>query len=89
MTNYSEYKELQNKQNAIVDNLSDQLNLYPKGEFGMTEESIRLSDEFKSVNSKFNKEFKKLQEINRLGMKMFNKEIQKAHVAKRNKTIKP
>ena len=63
MTTYSEYKELQNKQNAIVDNLSDQLNLYPKGEFGMTEESIRLSDEFKSVNSKFNKEFKNFKKL--------------------------
>jgi len=83
MNTYSEYKDLQGKQNTIVDMLSDKLNSYPKGDFGMVEESVRLSDEFRLVKSNFNKEFKKLQEINRLGMKMFKKEIRKSHEEKR------
>mgnify|MGYP001163365490 FL=1 len=85
MNTYNEYKELQNKQNTIVDMLSDKLNSYPKGDFGMVEESVRMSDEFRLVKSNFNKEFKKLQEINRLGMKMFKKEIRKSHEEKRNR----
>ena len=83
MNTYSEYKDLQSKQNTIVDMLSDKLNSYPKGDFGMIEESVRVSDEFRLVKSNFNKEFKKLQEINRLGMKMFKKEIRKSNEEKR------
>ena len=45
MNTYSEYKDLQSKQNTIVDMLSDKLNSYPKGDFGMIEESVRVSDE--------------------------------------------
>lgn len=83
MNTYSEYKDLQSKQNTIVDMLSDKLNSYQKGDFGMIEESVRVSDEFRLVKSNFNKEFKKLQEINRLGMKMFKKEIRKSNEEKR------
>ena len=83
MNSYSEYKDLQGKQNTIVNMLSDKLNSYPKGDFGMIEESVRVSDEFRLVKSNFNKEFKKLQEINRLGMKMFKKEIRKSYEEKR------
>jgi len=83
MNTYSEYKDLQGKQNTIVDMLSDKLNSYPKWDFGMVEESVRLSDEFRLVKCNFNKEFKKLQEINRLGMKMFKKEIRKSYEEKR------
>lgn len=83
MNTYSEYKDLQSKQNTIVDMLSDKLNSYPKGDFGMIEESVRVSDEFRLVKSNFNKEFKKLQEINTLGMKMFKKEIRKSNEEKR------
>ncbi len=83
MNTYSEYKDLQGKQNTIVDMLSDKLNSYPKAVFGMIEESVRVSDEFRLVKSNFNKEFKKLQEINRLGMKMFKKEIRKSYEEKR------
>lgn len=83
MNTYSEYKDLQGKQNTIVDILSDKLNSYPKGHFGMVEESIRMGDEFRLVKSNFNKEFKKLREINRIGMKMFKKEILKSYEEKR------
>lgn len=88
MKTYSEYKDLQCKQNTIVDMLSDKLNSYPKGPFGMVEESVRVSDEFRSVNSSFHKEFKKLQEINRFGMKMFKKEIRKSYEEKRKRIRK-
>lgn len=88
MTTYSEYKDLQSKQNAIVDMLSDKLNSYLKGHFGMVEESIRMSDEFKSVNSKYWAEFNKLRAINQIGVKKFKKEMRKDYEEKRKAKIK-
>lgn len=77
MTNYSEYKELKSNQNAIVDSLSDKLNSFPKGSFGLISEEIRATDEFKNINAQYHREFKKLQAINQTGMKLFKKEIRK------------
>ena len=83
MKTYSEYKEVKVKQDAIVDMLSGKLNSYPKGVFGMVEECIRMSDEYKTLKLKYSKEFKKLQDINSYGIKKFKKEIQKEHEEKR------
>jgi len=83
MNTYSEYKELQGKQNTIVDMLSDKLNLYPKGDFGMVEESVRVSDEFSLVKNQYNQEFKKLQNINSAGVKKYKKEIRKEYEEKK------
>jgi hypothetical protein len=83
MTSYNEYKEIKSKQDAIVSALSDKLNSYPKGEFGMVEEKVRMSDEYREVNNQFNKEFKVLQNIHSTGMKLFKKEIRKEHESKR------
>ena len=83
MNTYSEYKEVKSKQEAIVDMLSDKLNSYPKGAFGMTEESIRMSDEYKALKAQYAKEFKKIQDINSFGMKNFKKEIRKEYEEKR------
>ena len=84
MKNYSEYKEVKSKQDAIVDVISDKLNSYPKGAFGMTEESVRMSDEYKALKLQYAKEFKKIQDINSFGMKNFKKEINKEREEKRN-----
>ena len=72
---YDEYKEVKKKQDAIVDALSDNLNSYPKGVSGMTEENIRMSDEYKALKLRYSKEFRNLQKINSYGMKNFKKEI--------------
>ena len=83
MITYNEYKEIKSKQDAIVDQLSDKLNSFPKGEFGMVVESIRMSDEYKSIKNQFSKEFKKIQDINSFGAKNFKKEIRAEYEAKR------
>ena len=88
MNTYSEYKELKSKQNEIVNILSDKLNSYPKGDLGMTEESVRMSDEFKSVNSKYWAEFNKLRAINQIGVRKFKKEIRKDYEEKRKSKFK-
>ena len=83
MKTYTEYKELQGKQNTIVNQLSDKLNSYPKGIFGLIEDSVRMSEDFKNTKSSYHIEFNKLRSINQIGMKKFKKEIQKAHNEKR------
>lgn len=83
MNTYSEYKELQLKQNKIVSELSDKLNKYHKGEFGMVTESIRFSDEFKEIEKQYANEFKRLQSINILGQSLFKKQIKKERDEKR------
>lgn len=87
MNNYNEYKEIKNKQNAIVDELSDKLNSYPKDNLGMVIESARVSSEFRELKTQYQKEFKKLQDINREGMKKFKKEIRDEYESKRIKRI--
>lgn len=83
MKTYAEYKDLQGKQNEIVNQLSNKLNTYPKGAFGLIDDSVRMSEDFKNTNSSYRIEFNKLRSINQIGMKKFKKEIQKAHNEKR------
>lgn len=87
METYSEYKQLKAAQNIIVDELSDKLNSFEKYNNGMVIESVRLSDNFKKINSKYLKEFKKLQEINKQGMRLFKKDIRKEYEDRRKLTI--
>lgn len=83
MKNYKEYKEMQAKQNAIVDELSDKLNSYPRGEMGLISDHIKNTEEFKALHSIFKREFNKLREINGLGTKLFKKEIRQANEERR------
>lgn len=79
MQNYSEYKALKDNQDLIVDRLSDKLQTFPKGAFGL---AIRC-DEFIKTNREFKIQFKILQDIHSKGMKLFKKEIQKDSMQKR------
>jgi len=85
MKTYKEYIDERVKQDAIVNNLSDRLNSYPKGDYGLTEERIRLSEEYRTLTRDFNREFEKLRSINLEGMRKFKKEIQAAYMSKRIK----
>ena len=76
---------MKSKQNMIVDALSNKLNSYPKGNCGMVEEIVRMSDEFIAVKNQFNKEFKVLQNINSTGIKLFKKQIRKEYEANRKR----
>jgi hypothetical protein len=85
MITYSEYKDVQSKQNAVVNVLSEKINSYPKGRFGLIDDSIRVSPEFRALKNQFDIEFRSLQQINSFGMKRFKKEIYKDRIEKRNK----
>lgn len=83
MKDFNEYKELKEKQDKIVSELSIKLNSFPKNEFGMVVENIRMSDDFNSIKKSFTIEYKKLQDINKLGSKLFKKEIKNEQSEKR------
>ena len=79
MNSYIEYKELRDKQNIIVDALSDKLNSFPRGQFGLIPDHVTSTDEFKSIKKQYRIEFKKLQNINQQGVRLFKKEINKEY----------
>jgi type I restriction-modification system DNA methylase subunit len=77
----SDYKDLRDKQDKLLDILEKKLNAYPRGPMGLVAESVRLSDEYILVNTQFKKEFKKLQELNKLIVKMTPKGERKSKYA--------
>lgn len=83
MKDFNEYKELKEKQDKIVSELSIKLNSFSKNEFGMVVENIRMSDDFNVIKKSFTIEYKKLQDINKLGLKLFKKEIKNEQSEKR------
>jgi hypothetical protein len=85
MDTYIKYKKIKDDQNKIVDILSHKLNLYPKNNNGLIPDSITKTIEFKQLKNKFNIEFKKLQNINKIGVKMYKKDILKDIQEKRKK----
>jgi len=85
MDTYIKYKKIKDTQNKIVDSLSYKLNLYPKDNNGLIHDSITKTIEFKELKNKFNIEFKKLQNINKIGVKMYKKDILKDIEEKRKK----
>jgi hypothetical protein len=80
---YSDYVQIKSNQDKIVDELSDKLNSFPKGDYGLTPAIVRQSEEYKIANASFNREWKQLQDINSFGMKHFKHEIRKAHEERR------
>lgn len=83
MTTYNEYKAIKTVQNTLVTELSTIINKLPKDSTGMIQENIRMTEEYKSLNIQFEREFKKLQDINIFGNKNFKKEISKERKEKR------
>lgn len=86
--NYKEFKEIKEAQNKKVDILSDQLNSFPKESNGMVIESIRLSDDYRKLKHQYSKEWKAYQNINKVGVKLFKKEIREDALAKRFRNTK-
>ena len=83
MKDFNEYKEIRDKQDKIVTELSIKLNSFQKNELGMIVESVRMCDDFKAIKKSFTIEFNKLQDINKLGSKLFRKEIKNEQSEKR------
>lgn len=80
---YEDYKNAEKKQNVVVDKAGKKLNSYEKQKDGRVTEEVRISDQYKKDSIVFNKEFKKLQDINIIGNKLFKKEKAADHALKR------
>lgn len=87
MKTYLEYIAARNAQNEIVDILSKKLNQYPKDSWGLVSDDVKSLPEFIEDKIQFNKEFKKLQEINKEGVKKFKKDIQQSSKDRRKRVI--
>lgn len=80
---YHEFKDIKENQNKIINDLSDRLNLFPTSCNGLVDEKTRLSKQYKELNNEFQKEFKKLQIINRTGNRFFKREMRQDRQNKR------
>jgi len=85
MDTYIKYKKIKDDQNKIVDILSHKLNLYTKNNNGLIPDSITKTIEYKQLKNKFIIYFKKLKNINKIGVKMYKKDILKDIQEKRKK----
>ena len=84
LTTYEEYKILKANQDAIVDDLSNKLNRYPKGEMGLVVLSSGLErEEFNKIRLEFKIAFNNLRALNGIGVKKFKKQIQEDQANKR------
>jgi glycine betaine/choline ABC-type transport system substrate-binding protein len=87
-SSYDLFKKIKNQQDQIVNNLSDMLNSFPRGEMGLTPDYIKNSDEYRKIKTQYTMEFHKLQQINQQGVKQYKKEIRKEYELKlKNKGV--
>lgn len=79
---YREFKLIKSELDNKVTELSEKLNSFPKGEFGLTPDEIKFSSEFRALKAEFNVVFQKLQQLNEFGVKAFKKEMKEERKAK-------
>ena len=85
METFKQFKEAQARQVEIVYSLSRKLSEYPKHYYGMVIESVRMSDEYKALSKDYKQEFKKLQDINKAGVKKYKAELAQERKERYNK----
>lgn len=61
---------------------SAKLNLYPRGAMGLTLDSVRATIQWNADKSEADRDFRALQDWNKVYVKQFKKEIQTARAAK-------
>lgn len=82
MLSFAMYKT--NRDNLLkwMSDISNELNAYPKNEMGMTIQSIRDSQEYKSKKALYNKVFSELRALNGTYIKVYKKELAAERKAK-------
>jgi predicted nuclease with TOPRIM domain len=66
---------------------SEALNKYPKGNMGLTPDHVKFSEEYRKDKSKFNKLFKAVQSINRYLNKHHKKQFREYQEKNRFKKV--
>jgi hypothetical protein len=72
---YSEFKNLKAKLNKDVNKLSDELNSYERNDYGLATKETKKLKGYQSCKMLYKIKFKQLQEINKIGMRLFKNEI--------------
>jgi hypothetical protein len=80
---FEEFKQLKAIQDKRTDEASDLIGSFEKGPNGLTPDHIKQSEQWKTAYRNFNHEFRKTQDLNKLGNKLFKKEIRKEHMDRR------
>lgn len=87
MKTFTEYLELSSAQNKIVNSISDEFGQFSTDQYGLIPDNVRQTELYKDVRRRFYTEFKKLQDINRMGVKLYAKELREHHAEKRRQDI--
>lgn len=75
MTTYEDAKKFRASLEAAVQEVSDKLNVFEKGNMSMTPDHVKASVEFKEIKKLFNARFERLREFNGKFVKFYAKEI--------------
>ena len=76
METYNQFRDLQKSLNLSTDQLAIQIRDYEAQNRALLGWDVMISTkQWKDLKSSFNKQFKELQEINKVGVKKFKKEI--------------
>lgn len=79
---FTEVRQIQNELRALTDAASLALKLFPKGDFGLTPDSVKFSPEYKAAKSAFDCAFQKERKFNQLVNKHFKKELRQERLSK-------
>lgn len=80
---YQEAKEIKDNLYKELEEMSQALRTFPKGEMGLTPDSVKSSKEFQTAKQNFTTIEKKVKEFNSFFLKNFKKEYQKERNQKR------
>ena len=82
---YGDWKQASKDLNSQVDDYSDKLNSFPKGEMGLTPDEVRNSKEYKLAKQNYNNAFKRLRDFNKKSSKEFKRRESKERRANRGR----
>jgi hypothetical protein len=88
--NYEEFKSLKAIQDERTDIASDLMNSFAKYKLpnGLTPDHIKQTEQWKEAKKQWNTQFSRTRELNKLGNKLFKKEIREDHRLKREALIR-
>jgi hypothetical protein len=88
--NYEEFKALKAIQDERTDIASDLMNSFAKHKLpnGLTPDHIKQTEQWKEAKKQWNTQFSRTRELNKLGNRLFKKEIREDHRLKREALIR-
>ena len=82
--NFTQAKELKEQLDQRVEQASQALKVFERGEMGLTPDHVKATPEFKKAKSEFDKAFRALRSFNSSYIKTFKKELREERNNKLN-----